>query len=404
VIRITLALLGALILISSTAMAQEMHVEGYADFRFLSAGPPDSFLDGGVGKLRFGQGEGDQAQQFQFAEASMAATLLLTGDVLAYANIRYDSRQRTALDALEAYARYRPVSVSRWRWSVKAGAFFPPISLENTGIGWTIPWTLTPSAINSWVGEELRTIGSEAKIEWRGDVDRMEWIFALYGLDDPAGALLAARGWSLNDRITGLFDLNRLPNATEYNPSARRIHPFREIDDRPGWYSGVRWRSEGIGSLELLRYDNQANPSARRDGQLAWRTSFWSLGAETGYDDFVLISQAMFGETEIDPTPQFNAITKFQSAYLLAGYDLTDWRLAARVDGYAAQQQNAGRNVPAGEHGDAVTLALTWLPIEALRVTAEGIRNNSWRLQRTVVEEPPRAVETVFQLGVRVFF
>ena len=46
-------------------------------------------------------------------------------------------------------------------WSVKTGAFFPTISLENDDLGWTSPYTLTPSAINSWIGEELRTIGSE---------------------------------------------------------------------------------------------------------------------------------------------------------------------------------------------------------------------------------------------------
>src|SRR5258705_9405197 len=60
---------------------------------------------------------------------------------------------------------YRPVSTSAFRWSIKAGAFFPPISLENTEIGWTSPWTLTPSAINAWVGEELRTIGLEGRSE-----------------------------------------------------------------------------------------------------------------------------------------------------------------------------------------------------------------------------------------------
>ena len=45
---------------------------------------------------------------------------------------------------------------------MKTGAFFPTISLENDDLGWTSPYTLTPSAINSWIGDELRTIGSEA--------------------------------------------------------------------------------------------------------------------------------------------------------------------------------------------------------------------------------------------------
>ena len=50
--------------------------------------------------------------------------------------------------------------------SVKAGAFFPAISLENDDLGWTSPYTLTPSAINSWIGEELRTIGSEGILRY----------------------------------------------------------------------------------------------------------------------------------------------------------------------------------------------------------------------------------------------
>jgi hypothetical protein len=33
------------------------------------------------------------------------------------------------------------------------------MSLENRAGGWKTPYTITPSAISSWVGEELRTIG-----------------------------------------------------------------------------------------------------------------------------------------------------------------------------------------------------------------------------------------------------
>ena len=72
--------------------------------------------------------------------------------------------QRSGVDALEAYARYSPQTSGDWQWSVKAGAFFPPISLENTEVGWTSPWTLTPSAINSWVGEEVKVVGGEATL------------------------------------------------------------------------------------------------------------------------------------------------------------------------------------------------------------------------------------------------
>ncbi len=50
---------------------------------------------------------------------------------------------------------------------MKSGAFFPTISLENDDLGWASPYTLTPSAINSWIGDELRSIGSEATMRWK---------------------------------------------------------------------------------------------------------------------------------------------------------------------------------------------------------------------------------------------
>ncbi len=75
---------------------------------------------------------------------------------------RADEEDVRGIDALEAYAAWHPASDGPLNWSVKAGAFFPTISLENDDLGWTSPYTLTPSAINSWIGDELRTIGSEA--------------------------------------------------------------------------------------------------------------------------------------------------------------------------------------------------------------------------------------------------
>jgi hypothetical protein len=48
-------------------------------------------------------------------------------------------------------------------------------------------WTITPSAINSWVGEEPRTISAEAMLEWRGDQDHFEFVVAAFDLNEPAG-------------------------------------------------------------------------------------------------------------------------------------------------------------------------------------------------------------------------
>src|SRR6185437_6111030 len=84
--------------------------------------------------------------------------------------IRAEPLDRDVIDPLEIYASWHSgaddYGVS---WSAKAGAFFPTISLENDDLGWTSPYTLTPSAINSWIGEELRTIGSEGTLRWKSE-------------------------------------------------------------------------------------------------------------------------------------------------------------------------------------------------------------------------------------------
>src|SRR5207344_2211485 len=105
------------------------------------------------------------------------------------------------------------VSTPGWLWSVKLGAFFPPISLENESTGWTSPWTLTPSAIDSWVGEELRTIGAEFHFEHRGRTGTFEGGAAAFASNDPAGELLATRGWSRGDPASGWNSSLREPDV-----------------------------------------------------------------------------------------------------------------------------------------------------------------------------------------------
>lgn len=158
-------LLAALVLAGTCAEAQavEWHFDGYADFRLVVPSNEQSWIDGGFGKLRYGSGDNNPA--FKFAEAIGQGVALITPEIMAMGVIRIEPTQVAAVDVLEAFVRYRPVSTNAFRWSVKAGAFFAPISLENTEVGWTSPWTLTPSAINAWVGEELRTIGLEPMLD-----------------------------------------------------------------------------------------------------------------------------------------------------------------------------------------------------------------------------------------------
>jgi len=395
------SLLVAASLLGGAAGAQDLSGGGYVDLRFSNNSAERAAIDGGLGKTRYG-GNGSDGNSFHLAEAALYGNAQLTEDLLVFADIRYEPSQRTAVDLLESYIRYRPLSMSRWRWSVKAGAFFPPVSEENTAPGWTSPWTLTPSAINSWVGEELRIIGAEAKVEWRGDSDRLEAVAALYGWNDPAGVALADGGWILTDRITGLFDRLRLPNAVAFpGHTASWREPFAEIDNKPGYYAGLSWKHEDWGRLDLLYYDNEADPSAY-DHEYAWHTKFFSAGVQTNIGDVVVLSQMMTGSTEIRPEEDDSYTTDFQAAYLLLGYRFGEWRVAVRGDVFATQAQND--DAPLSEHGTAETLAVSWQPSEYMRLTLEGLRVDSFRTQRLQYGLSPGQVDHQVQLGAKFMF
>ncbi|MBM3535843.1 MAG: hypothetical protein FJX60_22760 [Alphaproteobacteria bacterium] len=263
--------------------AQALVVDALADVRLIRPSSQRSWTEGGVGRLRFG-GNGEESLDLRLDQLIADATLKLGADAMVFATFRHERTQQTAVDVLEAYGQYRFAPTDSARVTLKLGAFYPPISLENDGVGWTSPWMLTSSAINTWVGEELRTIGAEALAEWNLANGVLGLTGAVFGGNDPTGLLIAARGWSFGDRPTGLFDHVRV--ADDVATRARRDTPrfeseFLEMDDRAGFYGGLSWRRNGLGRVSLLHYDNRADPAARRFGQVAWRTEFSSLGVES---------------------------------------------------------------------------------------------------------------------------
>ena len=388
------------------ATAQDFDAHGYLDCRLVARADEKSWADGGLGKTRFGGG-GTSATCVQ---GGLVATAQLMPELLALADVQYQTTDRNALTALEAYLRYRPVSTTPLRWSIKVGEFFAPVSLENDAIGWTSPWTLTPSAINSWIGEEFRTIGAEARIEWRAAAQTFEGILGLVRDNDPAGELLAARGWSLSDLTSGIGSRVREPDvyATDNDlPIPRRFNPFLENDDRTGWYAGGSWRAPGRGGVTILRYDNEADPATVSGGTspvFSWHTEFWSLGAEADVADLVFLAQTMNGSTEVAPSPFFSTTTDFRAAYVLAGWNAGVLRPALRVDVFSTDQLPHTIAERVREHGHAITFALNWRPRDWLRITGEALHVESSRSQRIEEGIDPAETDNEVQLSARFSF
>ena len=387
--------------------ADNYSLHGYVDWRGVDAPEEVSWTKGGLGKTRFG---GDEVAT-RFGGAAAIGRAQLTPSLQAMADVQLQTSADPTVNVVEAWLRYRPVSLSPWRWSVKAGEFFPQLSMENSAIGWTSPWTLTPSAINSWIGEELRIIGSDAQLEWRGDANTLEGSVALYTANDPTGTLLAERGWSLSDLSYGLGSRVREPDVivSDYGETPPvRYNPFQEIDGRPGWYAHLAWHSREFGEVTLLRYDNDADGSARtlENGVdvFAWHTRFWSLGARTDSGPLTWIAQAIDGSTVFQPSTTLDLNTRFQSAFLLAGWNRGNWRPALRWDYFGTQGTNYEEGPRPGEHGMAFTAALNWQARSWLRLTAEALRVESAREPRSEYGLDPKSIDTQLQLSARLLY
>ncbi len=174
----------------------------------------------------------------------------------------YGDHDVNAFDLTELYTEWRPIPASDWRSRLKVGAFYPAISLENRMQGWRSPYTLSFSAVNTWVGEELRTIGAEYNLDWLGrshghDFD-VTLTAAAYGWNDTAGTVLATRGWGLHDRQSTLFGRY----ANNGSPLSERTLFFDDLDKRAGYYVGATANYRGLLEMRALHYDNRSNLAA----------------------------------------------------------------------------------------------------------------------------------------------
>jgi hypothetical protein len=382
---------------ASTADTQSFDFS--ADLRAVSVDAPDSFVYRGSGRLRFDAAH--EGLRFGSARLGYRGTLGAVTHVALEA-VAYGDGDRTALDLTEAYAELRPYPRSAWRSRLKAGAFYPPISLENRMRGWRSPYSPSPAAINTWVGEELRTIGAEYDLDWLGAQTGHDFDFtltaAVYGWNDPAGVVLARRGWALHDRQTTLF--GRVGERGGFLDE-RRL--FYELDHRPGFYAGFSSSIHGKLELRALRYDNRADPTvesaAIRD--YAWWTWFNSYGLRwEPHARWTLILQRLQGRTYFGDAQPTNGYV-FGAAFGLVSYARGAQRLTLRYDHFTMQQIASSFGAYNQDRGHAWTAAWQYAIQPHWNVAVEALRIRGALARRARFGVPPAATERQLQLALR---
>jgi hypothetical protein len=298
----------------------------------------------------------------------------------------------SGLGLTEALLEWRPVPRSRNQQQVKLGAFYPSFSLENGGRGWQSPFTYSYSAINTWLGEEVRPFGAEWSLRRRlsgvhAAHELRAFAAGFYG-NDPAGTMLFWRGWSLHDRQSRLNDRLEIP-PMPFQSRPQRLQPFMETDHRPGFYAGVEWRYAQRALVQFARYDNRADPWSFRDGQWGWGTDFDHLAVQVTLPaQLGLVYQWMDGTTEWLTAAQPNGTRlpmsehvhdRFYSQFVLLTRKVgAKQRFAVRYDQFETERPTSAPVLQSDE-GHAWTLSYRIEPTERFSGGVEWLRIESRR-------------------------
>lgn len=391
------------------------------DFRFVRTGVTRSWLDGELGKARYGGDGSTRRNLFRIAQASFVLDMRPVDNLTTHVHVNLDLEPENPegrygwdrIRLIEAFAEWRHNVAEPLELRVKGGLFFPPISLENIGEAWSTFYTVTPSAINTWVGEEVRSTGAELGLANVGLSNELTAKVAVFWNNDPTGSLLGYRGFTLHDRQTGSRDRVPLPPIPSieiglFAQQAPFVEPVVEIDDRAGYYGALSWENYRFFAINGIYFDNRGIPDRFDGEQYAWETRFANVGAVLFLPgEAELLTQFMDGRTYMGLSgPTRPKVTgDFRSWYTLLSVPFGRQRVSLRYEEFRFRDQDIFREPDGGdEDGSAWTFAYLLRVAGQHRVALELLRIDSERPARASIGLPIEAKEFLLQLSLRLQF
>jgi hypothetical protein len=370
------ALFVALLAATSARAQSTLTFNGFLTARESYVTGQPSWITGGFGRLGVGADGVDDSAYRGMAVGQFGADwrptswLTVHGQVLGRAEPSGSLGKRAGV--VEAF-----VEVHGDTWRVRAGQFFLGTSRENTDPLWTSRYAQTFSALNTWIGEELRPVGVD-----------VQWSPSFYGSigatafrnNDTSGALLAWRGWSVGSRITVYDEVLPLPPLTTLRTrfsDQRRdgTVPFeRDLDGRTGFAVRGRVQLPERASLQIAHIDNEGDRREYR-GEYAWRTRFDVISAEAGTSSpFTVLAEYGWGKTGMGVQPVL-VDADFNAGYLLASYKQGANRYSFRFDRFATTDRDRSPLVETNtEHGRAWAITYLRELSPHLRLSAEFLQ------------------------------
>lgn len=389
--------------------ADTLEVAG--DVRFVAVDGEKSWVRGGFGKLRSGGGGDDLDVGPQIGNVSLVWEPQFTWSLSATVVGSLQGGERTEAGLSEAYLSFRPMRGTKVAISARAGLMWPPVSLEHEGADWHVRDSITPSAINSWIGEEVRPVAVEGTISADLGDHKLRVVAAVMAGNDTSATLLAFRGWALHDRTTLAFRRQPLPPLEEEyrDYQAPFTHPLLDVHEgfahRPGYYAKLSWLPPVPVRIELFRYDNRADPEdVNSDLEWGWRTRFNQLAAVADLGAGVeLRTQAVTGHTLMGFVEGDRRWidARFRSAYAMLTKPFGPFGVAARVEAFTVRNRGGMWD---SEYDDAGWSAMVAGKREWRYFTGliELLHVSSRRHDREDVGLKPRQDQTQLQAALRM--
>ncbi len=410
--RLLNAAAAALFLLPTSPAVAQITMQGFVAARAAATDAPLSWIDGGYGRLLGGDGDGAAAALG--AEARLEVTYTASSAWSARAHLGARAEQHAEgrnFGVIEAFIDRR-WALNSSSVQLRIGQFFLPTSLENIDSLWVSPYTLTHSALNSWIGEEFRPLGADLRLGHALDSgNRLDLAITAFQNNDASGSLLAWRGFSLHDRVSSFGETLPLPALSSLaDPSIfgdqndAGTKPFgSDLDGRIGFAARARFSTDR--SVWQLSAVNTRGDRELYRGEYSWQTRFliagWefkALGAGWGY-----AAELLHGNTRMGLNGGPHANIDMTTAYALASCGAGLWRYSLRAETFQVDDIDRSIAEINDEDGRAFTLAAL-RQIDQWRVGLEYLYIDGERPAAAVEGQPLQAGGHQLKLEARYVF
>ncbi len=398
---------------SSPVMSTEYHLSGLVDLRVSTSQSENSYLKGGYGKFRYSDGSKLSLAQLAFDfkidwENNYSFNLVTNA---------YGDGENDGVGIIEAHFKYLDIpNIKGYRFQYRAGFMYPKISLENNATGWSSPYTLSYSTMNTWIGEEVRHLGIDASMTRLGKLTGHQYDFslaaAIFRANDTNGSLLSWHGWTQSSRQSFWNELLPFPHFPALYPGealenqAHLSDPFKEVDSRLGYHLNAQWNWRKKGQLLIGYYDNRGGTDFVDEGQYSWTTRFTHLAIKKSVSkDFTLLLQYMTGFSRMRVVDNFDVVDiDFENVFLLLSKKMSVGLLSARLEYFSTDDNDNIWGDNNDENGNAFTLSYRYPLAKNTFINFEYNRIDSNRPSRTYAQIDKALIESQWQIGFRYFF